>query len=107
MLVNFTLNQKKVSLECKEGENLKDALRRNGIITVRDGCDGEGSCGLCAVLFEGRVVNSCLLSVHDAEGHSIVTLENYKNDPVMITIQRAHVDASCLKCGYCTPAVVL
>jgi len=37
MLVNFTLNQKKVSLECQQGENLKDLLRRNGIITVRDG----------------------------------------------------------------------
>lgn len=107
MLVNFTLNQKKVSLECQQGENLKDLLRRNGIITVRDGCDGEGTCGLCAVLFDGRLINSCMLSVCDAEGHSIVTLENYRNDPVMRTIQRALIDTSCVQCGYCTPAVVL
>lgn len=107
MVTTFTLNQKKISIECREGESLKTALRRVGAISVRDGCDGEGACGLCAVLFDGRLVNSCLLSVCDAEGHSIVTLENYKNDPVMRVIQRALIDTSCVQCGYCTPAIVL
>lgn len=107
MTVKFTLNGRAVALEAGAGESLKALLKRRGVISVRDGCDGEGSCGLCAVLLDGKLVNSCLVLAAQAEGSQVLTLEHFSKDRKLGTIQRALVDAACVQCGYCTPAVVL
>jgi len=107
MTVKFTLNGRPVALEAGAGESLKALLKRRGVISVRDGCDGEGSCGLCAVLLDGKLVNSCLVLAAQAEGSQVLTLEHFSKDRKLGIIQRALVDASCVQCGYCTPAVVL
>ncbi|MDD3980924.1 MAG: molybdopterin-dependent oxidoreductase, partial [Spirochaetales bacterium] len=107
MTVTFTLNDKPQALECPPGESLKAALGRAGLISLRQGCDGEGSCGLCAVLLDGRLVNSCMILAVEAQGRKIVSIEYYSKDPVLRTIQRALIDAACVQCGYCTPAVAL
>jgi len=103
----FTLNGRAATLGFEVGESLKTALRRDGIISLRNGCDGEGSCGLCALLLDGKLVNSCLILAAEVEGHDIVTIDHYNKDPVLRTIQRSLIDASCVQCGYCTPAVAL
>ncbi len=112
MKVHFKLNGRAASWDCEPGETLRSALRRKGVISVRDGCDGEGSCGLCAVLLEdgrgpARLVNSCQLLAAQAEGASVRTVESYSKDRKLSIVQRALIDASCVQCGYCTPAVVL
>lgn len=107
MNVQFTLNGTPRTFEVSPGESLKILLRKAGMVSVRDGCDGEGSCGLCAVLLDGKTVNSCLLLAAQVQGRDVVTVEHYRKDPLMRTIQRALVDAACVQCGYCTPAVVL
>jgi len=107
MKVRFTLNGKERSWDCEPGESLRDALRRHGIVSVRDGCGGEGACGLCAVILDRRAVNSCMVLAAQAEGSEILTVEHFSRDRELSIVQRALVDASCVQCGYCTPAVVL
>lgn len=107
MKINFKLNGRAVSWTCEPGESLRAALRRKGIVSVRDGCDGEGSCGLCAVLLDGRLVNSCQILAPQAEGSSVLTVDYYSSDRKLSIVQRALIDAACVQCGYCTPAVVL
>ncbi len=107
MTTSFILNGRRVSYAGEAGESLKTVLRRNGIISLRNGCDGEGSCGLCALLLDGKLVNSCLILAAEVEGHDVVTIDHYNKDPMLRTIQRSLIDASCVQCGYCTPAVAL
>lgn len=112
MKVNFKLNTRNVSWDCEPGESLRAALRRKGIVSVRDGCDGEGSCGLCAVIMDdgrgpARLVNSCQILAVQAEGSSIITVDYFSKDKKLSIVQRSLIDASCVQCGYCTPAVVL
>ena len=107
MTLSLTLNGRAVSFAFEAGESLKTVLRRNGILSLRNGCDGEGSCGLCAVLLDGRLVNSCLILAAEAKGRRIATIEGYDKDPVLRIVQRSLIDSACVQCGYCTPAVAL
>lgn len=107
MKTTFTLNGRRIAWETEAGESLKSLLRRKGISSIKDGCDGDGSCGLCAVILDGKLVNSCLLLALQAEGKSVLTVEYFNRDRSLSIIQRALIDAGCVQCGYCTPAVVL
>ncbi len=107
MKVSFTLNGKKVAWEAGDGESLKALLRRKGLSSIKDGCDGEGSCGLCAVIMDRKLVNSCLILAPQVEGSEILTVEHFSHDRTLSVVQRALVDAACVQCGYCTPAIVL
>ena len=107
MKVTFKLNGRAVAWDCEPGETLRAALRRKGVVSVRDGCDGEGSCGLCAVILDGRVVNSCQVLAPQAEGKTVLTVDYFSKDRKLSIVQRSLIDAHCVQCGYCTPAVVL
>lgn len=107
MKTNFSLNKRSVSWDVEPAETLMDALRRKGIISVRNGCDGEGTCGLCAILLDGKLVNSCQLLAVQAEGSRILTVDFFSKDRKLSIVQKALIDAACVQCGYCTPAVVL
>lgn len=107
MKIDFNLNGRPVSWDCEPGETLRAALRRKGIVSVRDGCDGEGSCGLCAVLLDGRLVNSCQILAPQVEGSTVLSVDHYRKEQKLAIVQQALIDAACVQCGYCTPAVVL
>ncbi len=107
MTLTFTLNGRAVACEASAGEKLKSLLRRLGLFSLRDGCNGEGSCGLCAILLDGKLVNSCLVPALEVEGHVIVTVDHWRKDPSIALIQQALIESACVQCGYCTPAVTL
>lgn len=107
MTVRFTLNGRMVAWDCPEGESLRTLLHRHGIISPRDGCDGEGACGTCAILLDGKLVNSCLLLAAQAAGRTVETVEQWSDQHQLGVIQQALVEAACVQCGWCTPAVVL
>ena len=107
MNISVTLNGQARSYETTQGERLLDLLRRQGIISVRNGCDGEGSCGACAIQLNGRLVNSCLLLAAQVDGGVIDTVERLGDHVTLDPIQQAFVDAGIVQCGYCTPAMVL
>jgi putative selenate reductase molybdopterin-binding subunit len=105
--INFTLNGKAVSWNIEGYVSLRDAMRAKGIVSLRNGCDGEGSCGLCAVLLDGLSVNSCQILAVQVDGRKVWTVEGLSKDRKLGIVQRALVDAACVQCGYCTPAVAL
>jgi putative selenate reductase molybdopterin-binding subunit len=107
MKTSFKLNGKNVVWNLDPGISLRDALRAKGVVSVRNGCDGEGSCGLCAVLLDGRSVNSCQILAAQVDGREVTSVEGLSENRKLSIVQRALVDASCVQCGYCTPAVAL
>jgi aerobic-type carbon monoxide dehydrogenase small subunit (CoxS/CutS family) len=103
MNVDVILNGRAATLEARSDEMLLPALRRHGLLSVRETC-GIGVCGACTVLLDGEPVSSCLLLAAQATGHEISTVEGLKgSDPVL----RAFNDAHAFQCGWCTPGFVL
>jgi putative selenate reductase molybdopterin-binding subunit len=114
MKIHLWVNQKEHDLEVLPGDNLLNVLRGLGYYSVKHGCE-NGECGACAVLLDGRVVNSCLLLAAQAEGHVIETIENlgehpqqgWKTTEGLHPLQMAFVESGAIQCGYCTPAQIL
>jgi len=85
---------------------LLEALRDLGYVDVKNGCE-KGDCGACAVLLDGKVVNSCLVLAWQAEGKPITTNAGLGTVEHPHPIQEAFADAGAVQCGYCTPGMVL
>jgi len=73
---------------------------------VKKGCE-TGDCGACAVLFDGRAINSCLLLAAKTDGHSVTTVEGLESDGRLSILQEAFLDAGAVQCGYCTPGMLI
>jgi putative selenate reductase molybdopterin-binding subunit len=114
MKINLRVNQKEHVLDIQPGETLLNTLRGLGYFGVKHGCE-SGECGACAILLDGRVVNSCLLLAVQAEGHVLETVENlgqhpqqgWKTTEGLHPLQTAFVESGAIQCGYCTPAQIL
>lgn len=106
MKLNFTLNGKKVAVEIAPADNLLDVLRQHGMKSVKKGC-GEGTCGACAVLIDGRPRNSCIIFAAHVEGASIQTVEGLGTPEHPHPIQKAFVEHGTTQCGYCNPGSIL
>ncbi len=103
-MVRFTLNGKAVAAE--GGRSLLSYLRDEARMTAaKNGC-GEGTCGTCAVIVDGRLLTSCLTALERIEGKSVVTVEGI-DAPEMACYERAFAEAGAVQCGYCTPGMVL
>ena len=104
--VSFTLNGEKRTFDARPDEKLLDLLRRQGYKGVKFGC-GEGACGVCTVIMDGRAVLSCLLFAFQAEGRDVRTIEGVGDFDSPHPFQKALVAEGAVQCGYCTPAMVL
>jgi len=82
---------------------LRDELDLTG---TKYGC-GEGQCGACTVLVDGKPTLSCQLPVGRAEGKRITTIEGLAKDGVLHPLQQAFIDLDAMQCGYCTPGMIL
>jgi aerobic-type carbon monoxide dehydrogenase small subunit (CoxS/CutS family) len=88
------------------GRRLLAVLRDDlGLLGTKLAC-GEGACGACAVLVDGRPVNACLLLADAAAGHEIVTIEGLSSGRAA-AVQDAFVAEDALQCGFCTPGQVV
>ena len=86
---------------------LLDILRSSLHLTgTKEGC-GEGECGACGVILDGRLVNSCLVPLLQVEGSSIVTIEGLAHDLDLHALQEAFVQHGGAQCGICTPGMIL
>jgi len=106
MTITLTINGVRKALEIEPGDRLSDLLRREGYLGVKIGCSA-GDCGACAVLLDGRAVNSCLVFAAKADGGEIVTIEGLEREGRLHPVQEAFLDEGGLQCGYCTPGMVI
>jgi carbon-monoxide dehydrogenase small subunit len=86
---------------------LLDALRTSLHLTgTKEGC-GEGECGACSVMLNGRLVNSCLVPLMQADGATILTIEGLASGDELHGVQQAFMEHGGAQCGICTPGMVL
>ena len=86
---------------------LIDVLRQKLDLTgTKKGC-GQGDCGTCTVLIDGRRTLACLTLAIACEGRQILTIEGMETSGVLHPIQQAFIDKGAVQCGYCTPGMVL
>ena len=104
--INIRVNREEHYLELKPNRTLADLLREDlGLKGTKQGC-GEGKCGSCTVLMDGRPVNSCLILAAQADGSEIVTIEGLaKEEPHPLQLRFAEKGG--IQCGYCTPGMIL
>lgn len=106
--VEFTLNGSKIVIASKPNRTLLDVLRDDlGLTGAKDACGGEGECGACTVIFNGRPVNSCMVFIGQVEGAQVTSIEGITPKDGYHPIQKAFVEAGAVQCGYCTPGAVL
>jgi carbon-monoxide dehydrogenase small subunit len=102
--IRFRLNGEPVSAQVAPHENLVEVLQESfGLYGARESC-GQGMCGCCTVLVNGRAVSGCLYLGVLAENAEIQTVEAGDEPDA---VQRAFVEASGFQCGFCTPGFVL
>jgi aerobic-type carbon monoxide dehydrogenase small subunit (CoxS/CutS family) len=106
MRIALEVNGERHEVEADPTRRLVDVLRDDlGLTGTKVGC-GEGACGACAVLVDGRAVASCLLLAAQAAGRPVTTIEGLsRGGPT--PLQEAFVEEDALQCGYCTPGQIV
>jgi aerobic carbon-monoxide dehydrogenase small subunit len=106
MKIELLINSESKEIEIHPGDRLLDVLRREGFHGVKEGC-GDGNCGACVILFDGRPVNSCLMLAARANGHKIMTIEGLGSPADPHPIQQAFADHGAVQCGFSSPGSIL
>lgn len=101
--INGSARQARVSAKTSLLHVLREQL---GLTGTKYGC-GEGQCGACTVLIDGKARRSCLTPAASVTGRSITTVEGLEKDGRLHPVQQAFLNHSALQCGYCTPGMIL
>jgi len=105
--ITLKVNGQSHRLEVFPMARLLDVLREELQLTgTKEGC-GEGECGACTVILDGRIVNSCLVPVVQVNGSEIMTIEGVAGEDDLHAVQRAFIEHGGAQCGICTPGMVL
>jgi aerobic-type carbon monoxide dehydrogenase small subunit (CoxS/CutS family) len=103
LLVNGT----KRTVDALAGESLLAVLRdRLQLTGTKYGC-GEGQCGACTVLLDGRPARSCRTSAAEAAGKKITTIEGLESNSRLHAVQEAFLNEEAFQCGTCTSGMIL
>ena len=105
-MTSLTVNDRAVDFQLDPQTPLLWALRDAANLTgTKYGC-GSGDCGACMVLVDGQALRSCLISLAEAEGRSVTTIEGISADRSH-PVQQAFVAEQAIQCGFCTPGMVI
>ncbi len=102
-MIKFTLNGVDISYDGDHKRSLLNYLRETaGIVSVKNGCSGEATCGACLVEVDAKPALSCVTPMRKLDGASIVTIEGFPAS-LRQTLGRAFVAQGAVQCGFCTP----
>lgn len=105
--LNLKVNGLKYNLRVAAHKTLLDVLREElGFFGTKEGC-GEGECGACTVLINGKPVNSCMMLAGQADGKEILTIEGLAKDGELHPLQQSFIEHGAIQCGFCTPGMIL
>lgn len=103
LYVNDVLIEREVEDSLRLVDMLRDVLKLKG---TKCGC-GEGECGACTVLLDGKPVNSCLVLAVRADGRRVMTVEGLEKNGKLHPLQEAFLECGAFQCGFCTPGMLM
>ncbi len=107
MPVVLTINGVEHDVDVPADQKLLYVLRDNlGLTGTKYGC-GEGMCGACTVLLEGKPIRSCLAPVRSVAGKKITTIEGLEQDGKLHPVQEAFLKEEAFQCAYCTSGMIM
>jgi carbon-monoxide dehydrogenase small subunit len=105
--ISFILNGDPVTADIEPHHNLVELLQREfNLMGARESC-GQGMCGCCTVLVDGRAVSGCLYLAAFVDGTQVSTIESSSPSGNLDPVQEAFIEAGAFQCGFCTPGFVL
>ena len=107
IIVHTTINGEKIEFLCEPRQTLLEVLRETlGLTGAKEAC-GNGNCGACNVILDGKLVNSCLALAVEAEGSSVTTIEGIALAGGLHPLQEEFLQQAALQCGVCTPGFIV
>ncbi len=105
--LRLSVNGAARSVRVPANATLLEVLREHRALTgTKEGC-GEGECGACSVILDGRLVDSCLVLAVQCEGASVRTVEGLATGQKLHPVQQAFVDCGSVQCGFCIPGMIM
>ncbi len=105
--IKFVLNQVEMFREVAPDLRLVDFLREDLDLTGTKVGGGEGDCGACTVIMDGKIVNSCLILAPQIDGKEVLTIEGLGDYEHLHPLQQAFMEAGAVQCGFCTPGMIM
>jgi carbon-monoxide dehydrogenase small subunit len=107
MKLTLTVNGSSRTVETWPMARLLDVIREDLSLTgTKEGC-GEGECGACSVILNGKLVNSCLVPAVQAQGADLRTIEGIASDDQLHSVQESFLHCGGAQCGICTPGMIM
>ena len=107
MKIQFILNEKPCVVDCPGERRLLDVLREDLHLTgTKESC-GEGECGACTVIINGKACHSCLTMIAQVDGAEVLTIEGLEKNGELVGIQQSFIDNFAIQCGACTPGMIM
>jgi xanthine dehydrogenase YagT iron-sulfur-binding subunit len=106
MQLRLTINDRLHELEAEPHRSLADVIRTDAALTGTKVACGEGTCGSCTVLLDGRAVLSCLTLAVACDGADVRTVEG-GGDDLLERLRAAFTAEDAFQCGFCTPGQLL
>ena len=105
--IRLTVNGKPYTIEAGPQTSLLSVLREQLDLTgSKYGC-GEGQCGACTVLIDGKAQRSCVTKASTVSQRQITTIEGLARGEQLHPVQEAFLEAGAMQCGYCTPGMIM
>lgn len=104
--IRFTLNDVAVTAQIKLHHNLIELLQQFNLFGAREAC-GQGLCGCCTAIVDGKAVSSCLYLAALVDGKDVKTIEHLDSAGKLSAVQESFVEAGAFQCGFCTSGFIL
>ncbi len=105
--IKFVLNGKSHEMSVRPWKSLLELIREDlGLTGTKEGC-GQGECGACTVIMNGKTVNSCLVPAVEADLSEILTIEGVAEGEKLHPLQETFIEHGGMQCGFCTSGMIM